>query len=875
MVGTQSPVLKQTFEQNNVPTTVTGLTPMSPPSSNAFQKMGAKLRLASALRAPAPPPDESLLPLYVETLELPHVDTTLRARICRALLYHGADTRRYVREWVPFYVEAVCAYSDDPRCVLFTLSLLYYGAIDAGADLAFAQGVYCAALFFESWEGTKERVAWGLPSYTELRRYLAALYVAEPEIIAPERTELAELVYNYLSTRVDTQPFAAEINDLANYLSAAMGVSPAAVRRIAGRFSGDSHDDPELLLRGGSGDPEDDLRIARRYVDEERPFDAAACALFSRCVSYAESEYDDEQASYWRVKLAFALIAVDRVDEDTRDVLQAAAANQPDTAILEVAAVYAAARNGASNAFHSDPEAAYRLEQVVMDKNNVYKPICDRKHWDWNLLERALALSWGHRGRTDGAARALYKGVTESIPDDRMLAVLYARALATADIFDKYAIAVYERAIEMGKGSDAVLRALAFAYVQNHTERNPEKRVTVVHFWEKMYRTGGLQNSTEMVAALSAVYAESGGDSDVSLAIMEKTAASDPANGILRLRIAREKRDQNDSEAALTLFKEAAKLLPQNFDAQFETGTLLQERGDEEAAVRYLKKAVALPAGARNADAHYALAQGLIATEKRADAQMVLEKIIGVIDANYQPALLALATVHLRYEESGVKRAEVLLEKAVSLNPDDANAYKRLAMLHEEQGRFADAEAALEQYLALSPPDAAITRKLAALYLKRGDFVKAESAIRQTIALGGGDKKLFAQLGDVIQKATRQRTGAAPLTPLPESVTPRATAPIVAEVGAYIADRMNESIVLPVPPAPDMVSEPAREPALSAARRQSLITQNSATPAPAPSGADSPAAQNLTRSVGAAAIKAALRSRAARLAQNTTEKDAE
>ncbi|MBC8141763.1 MAG: hypothetical protein H7Y38_10035 [Armatimonadetes bacterium] len=866
MIGTQSLIPDQ------IP--AAGLIPMSPPVGNAFQRIGAKLRLASVLRAPAPPPDESLLPFYVETLASPNTEPALRARICRALLYHGADTRRYVPQWIPYYVEAVCAYSDDPRCVLFVLSLLYYGAIDAGADLAFAQGVYCAALFFESWEGTKERVAWGLPGYGELRRYLAALYVADPQVIAPERTELAELVYNDLTTRVDTEPFAAEINDLANYLSAAMGISPAAVRRIVGRYSGDPLDDPELILRGGSGNPDDDLRIAHRYVDEERPLDAAACALFARCLRYAESEYDEEQTNYWRGKLAFALIAMDRVDEDTRDILQSAALHQPDTAVLELAAVYAAARNGASNAFNSEPEAAFRLEQVVMDKNNVYKPICDRKHWDWNLLERALALSWGHRGRTDGAARALYKSATEANPDDRMLAVLYARALATAEIFDKYTIPVYERAVEMGKGSEAVLRALALAYVQNNTARNAEKCGAVVHLWEEMYRSGSLKDNGEMIAALSAVYAETGSDSDVALALMENSAASDPQNGMLRLRIAREKREQNDPDAAI-LFKEAAKLLPQSFDAQYETGTLLRERSEEELAVRYLKKAVALPAGARNADAHYALAQALIATEKRDDAKIVLEKIIGTIDADYQPALLTLATVHLRYEESGVKRAEVLLEKAVSLNPDDANAYKRLALLHEEQGRFADAEAALEQYLALSSPDAAITRKLAALYLKRGDFIKAESAIRQTVALGGGDKKLFAQLGDVIQKAQQQRNGAVPVgankfVPVPEPKVAAPKTPPVATVSPYIADMLEEAAVLPVqPPAPEVTPAPTR--------RQSLITQNSgATPAngasPAP-GADSPAAQNLTRSVGAAAIKAALRSRAARLTQSTTDKD--
>jgi len=48
-------------------------------------------------------------------------------------------------------------------------------------------------------------------------------------------------------------------------------------------------------------------------------------------------------------------------------------------------------------------------------------------------------------------------------------------------------------------------------------------------------------------------------------------------------------------------------------------------------------------------------------------------------------------------------------------------------------------------------------------------------------------------------------------------------------------------------------------------QRQTLVTQ-STTPAPS-SPSDSPASLNLTRSVGASAIKAALRNRAARLAR--------
>jgi cytochrome c-type biogenesis protein CcmH/NrfG len=316
------------------------------------------------------------------------------------------------------------------------------------------------------------------------------------------------------------------------------------------------------------------------------------------------------------------------------------------------------------------------------------------------------------------------------------------------------------------------------------------------------------------------------------------------------------------------MFKEAARLLPESFEAQYETGVWLRERNDEAGAIRYLKKAVALPAGRQHKEAHFALGEAYLSTGKRDEALEIFGKILDEFDSDHSPTLLHMAKLNLRYEETGAKRAEQFYGKALALDSTNPEGYKRLALLQEEQGRFEEAEASWEQYLMLSPPDADSTRRIADLYLKRGDFVKAESALRQTVALGGGDKKLFGLLGEVIIQAEKQRTGNDPTA---GSKSKDAGAGSTPSKTRRIAPRPASSLTAPdaVSPEPrwEQAFVPSSDSPEPARNRQTLITQSSLPPEPPPVVSDSPTSQNLTRSVGAAAIKAALRNRAARLSQ--------
>lgn len=869
-----------------------GLRLAPPPRVNPLLRLTAKLRLASALKSADPPADESLLPFYIEALQDAAFDSETRARVCRSITYIDGAAGRYVESAIPLYIEAACAFPDDPRCVLFVLSLLHSGVIAPRGDLSFSQGVYAAALYFPSWEGGVYHTAFGLPPYAELGRELASLYAADANYIAPDRTAFVEKIYGSLVQSADDAVREKYVPELAAYLARAYQIEgrddafaqhvqedssrwhSAPVPGKARQWNDDPLDDPEVILRGGSGDPEDDLRIARRYIEEERPLDAAACALFARCIRYAKSRGNEPEVSYWTVKLAHALISVGRVDDDTRDILQTAATIDPTDSLLELAYLYSYAKGAAHEQVSNDPDIAGRLENVVLTQATRFAPLAAQNRWDWQALERTLALAWGHRGRTDAYARSLYKQVVDAHPDDALLAVLYARALAQANVTDGSAIGAYEAVLEMGKANEPVRRALASAYAKSGAAADDNKRLQAIRLWEDLYRSGKAEDPA-IAEALAEAYSREGRGGDVAVDVWEKAAKSDPKNGVVRLRLAREMRERGEITEATKVFKEAAKLLPESFEAQYETGLWLRERSDDAGAIRYLKKAITLPEGGAHKEAHFALGEAYLGTGKREEALEIFGKILEEFDSEHGPTLLHLAKLNLRYEEVGAKRAEQFYGKALALDSSNPEGYKRLALLQEEQGRFEEAEASWEQYLVLSPPDAESTRKIADLYLKRGDFIKAESALRQTVALGGGDKKLFGLLGEVILQAQKQRTGDSPSLGAgakeagsgPTSKT-RRIAPRVAATtpGLSAADKatgdasdVSTSSISPVMP-------PARQ-------RQTLVTQSSLPPEPpvVELPTESPAAQNLTRSVGAAAIKAALRNRAARLTQSASE----
>ena len=92
------------------------------------------------------------------------------------------------------------------------------------------------------------------------------------------------------------------------------------------------------------------------------------------------------------------------------------------------------------------------------------------------------------------------------------------------------------------------------------------------------------------------------------------------------------------------------------------------------------------------------------------------------------------------YERMGrVADAEEAFKKAAELRPDDWDGYNSLGVFYNRQGKYAEALAQLQRAAELTPDNSVVYINLAAAYLDRGDakdLPQAEAALKKSIELG-------------------------------------------------------------------------------------------------------------------------------------------
>src|ERR1700733_4816982 len=92
------------------------------------------------------------------------------------------------------------------------------------------------------------------------------------------------------------------------------------------------------------------------------------------------------------------------------------------------------------------------------------------------------------------------------------------------------------------------------------------------------------------------------------------------------------------------------------------------------------------------------------------------------------------------YEKMGrLADAEEALKKAAELRPDDWDGYNSLGVFYNRQGKYAEAIAQFQRAAELTPDNSVVYINLAAAYLDRGDpkdLPQAEAALKKSIDLG-------------------------------------------------------------------------------------------------------------------------------------------
>jgi tetratricopeptide (TPR) repeat protein len=772
--------------------------------ASLWAKMAGGVMAGTWSRSQNPPVGPDKAPLYAAALSVGGLTGAARDRVARALLHCDAEAGSYTLERLHWYGEAFSAFPDDEQCAFFVASLGHHKVL---RDPELIARAYAAVLLNRSWSGSIYWKRWDLPRPVvekELARHYA-VRALDPSTVPAEQVAFVEQVFDRLGEGTSER--------------ATVGQFLCRVYRAQGRQDERAQAVFAAVLIDAPEDEDNDAFLARTFVEQGR-YDATACAVFARMVAAAEARSDVPAVMEWLRRLAHAYIEVGRVDDGSLPVLRRAAAVTLDDPLIESGLLYAVARKR-TGVLEEDELFINRLERAVTEREEELQPLFRARRWDWGLVVRALAIAWGHSGRIDAAALAVYERATDLSPEDRTLWALRARALAEAKTYDEAAMGVYERARQNGQANDAVLIALGRTYVEVGAASREDRRREAIALWEDLFRQGMTDNA--MIAGLAEAYTADDRVNDVALALWERAVEADPENGMLRLRLGREWRLRGEADAAARWLREAAKRMPKSFEAQYEAGLLLNEHyGDHAGAARHLGKAVKLPGGGSHLNAHFALGESLLFLERRDEAKAVFEKVVNEIDGQHTPTLLHLARLNLKYEEQGVRRAEELYEQALQLDPEHPETYRKMADLYREKGQV-DAELeALEKYLTLSDPDADRYRQLSDLYLRRGDFIRAEGALRQVIALGKGDKKLYTQLGEIIlqaqAQAERERVA---------GVSKGGPAPIP-DAGQYVVPPPPASEPVPAPPVPAVAA------AKAAPRRRAASTSSSAPSAPPP-----------------------------------------
>ena len=655
----------------------------------------------------------------------------LQARTAQALLWADIKTRQFHSLCADWYLLAAAVFPDDERCAFYVGSLYYHGVIKATeAELAKALGM----LMKPAWRDSIYWTRLDLPRNELLKRLTDSLN-DEAIRITPERLPVLEAAFD------------------SSTLTEEQRVTTARWLGVAYRASGRSDDRAEIIYRylfvHVASDTENNEYLANLFAGRELD-DANACAVYARMVSEADRAGDQAAKARWSVRLSRAYIAQNRLGAEAIIPLQTALTITPGDRLLEAALAYSVGR---SELVLLEPSLLKHLEAAIAFESE-FVPYFTEHQWQWSVVPRALALAWGKIGRKDSLAGFIYARATELCPEEKVLWAYHADALAEAKDYSRKAITVYERANQLKQAGENVILALAHAYQANRSQDSNDRRKALV-LWEDLYRQG--KATADVAAALTEAYLHEERLSDTALELLQKMPLQlGQVPGPLLLRVAQEWRRRGELSTALRWYQETERAMPEHFLTLYEYGLLLKEQfSDFVGAVNVLARAIILPSGNYHLECHLALAESLLALDKRDDARRVFQIIIERIDSNHTPSLLHLARLNLKFEEQGMLRAEMLYERVTTVDPNNPEAYQSMIDLYRAQGNTKMEQWALEQYLKLGAPDAGRYRELADLYIRRGDYQKAESALRQIIALGGAERDVYTLLGDVIQQARR------------------------------------------------------------------------------------------------------------------------
>jgi tetratricopeptide (TPR) repeat protein len=652
-----------------------------------------------------------------------------RAVIARALLWGDLSLRVYRIERIADYQCAADANPDDEMCAFFVASL---------CDKAIIKDDETATRYFSrvirpKWEKSIYWSKLGL-SRRALIESLSEVFQSEDVIPSADQAEVLESALSLTSPR--SPQFLPLLRCLATAYRSANRDDDDAIAVYSQAFIKIPKDHDNITCLGN-------------IFKARRQFDIMAYTIYAHLARFAEDAKDIEAMKDWLLYQSYACMALERWNEVSLTLYLRVNALVSDNSEVQLYLAYTAAHCPKV----TDAPQLIRIMSVLLEDEEKNAQIFHERNWDWNFLLNAVAQRWFEAKREDEKAIALYYRIVKLYPDEMELAKFLANILASRRIDTDESISIYEKAYKLDPKNAEVRSALAYLYVKNATHKiSNNKKADALKVWEETYQHG--EKWPELVHAMLEAYENLDRVSETTLGIWEKITADQPDDSSIRLRLARAYGDRGQLIPAQRWYDEALAIAPDNYEVLSEYGMMLQRLGTGPLqAVAILRRASVTFEGAKNRDLLYALGEGLLQLNEREEAKGLFEQVLTLCPDD-APAMLHLARLNLKYEITGLDRAESLYKKAREINPNNTEVYRQLAEVYQAVGDTNAQEQALLQYLSRS--DAEKYYQLAQLYMQRGEYREAEKALRQVITIGRADKKFYTLLGEVIHLAQKQ-----------------------------------------------------------------------------------------------------------------------
>ena len=234
---------------------------------------------------------------------------------------------------------------------------------------------------------------------------------------------------------------------------------------------------------------------------------------------------------------------------------------------------------------------------------------------------------------------------------------------------------------------------------------------------------------------------------DAAVATLERIITLDPTDVDARLDLALLHQKKDRTEQAVAGYKKALELAPKNFAAHYNLGLLYVKQRKPEAAADEFDAARALEPGnvellERLGDTRAYLKQYILAADAYQDA----------LDRAGDPKLLMPKLGFSLANDGKVSAAIAALEKAVSLDAKNSDAWFLLGDLCADSGKAEAAIAAYKKTAELRPDLKEVRLNLGVLHANREMYPDAMAEFQQAVALDDGYAAAWSNIALIAEK---------------------------------------------------------------------------------------------------------------------------